>query len=379
MFFSLVFQVAAMGLTCGIVGLPNVGKTTVFNALTGGHAEASNYPFCTVEPNRGKVPIPDERLRFLGDLLKPEKLTPASIEFLDVAGLVEGASRGEGLGNAFLGHLRAVDALVHVVRLFEEPDVAHLPGSCDSGRDIGLVQTELVLADLEVVERRQEKIKRMARVGNKEASEELDHLQWMQEHLSRGLPLLRAMKQNPALLEKCGTWCKEWGLLTDRPVLYVLNLSEHQIPEQGRIGLQMQSSLGDLEARFVPLCAKLEREILELDPAEQDKYRQEMESGPSGLDRLVQEAFRLLDLVMFYTIVGTEVRAWTMKRGDTVHQAAGRIHSDLQRGFIRAEVIHFEDFLRAGSEEKARETGLVHVEGRDYGVLDADIVRIRFH
>jgi len=379
LFFSFASEIAIMGLTCGIVGLPNVGKTTVFNALTGARAEASNYPFCTVEPNRGMVLVPDERLLLLGKMLRPGKLTPAAMEFLDVAGLVEGASRGEGLGNAFLGHLRSVDAVIHVVRMFEDSDIVHLPGSCEPVRDIRLIQTELVLADLEVVERRLEKVARMARVGNREAVEELDHLRWIREQLGQGIPLSRAGGNRRDPVVDHAARYKDRGLLTDRPVFYVLNLGEQQLPRQEQLARQIRESLADEDAPFLPLCAKLEREILDLEPEEQKKFRLEMETGPSGLDRLVGEAFRLLDLILFYTIVGPEVRAWILKRGATVYQAAGRIHSDLQRGFIRAEVIRCDAFLQAGSEEKARETGLIHAEGRDYEVQDRDIVRIRFH
>ena len=369
-----------MGLTCGIVGLPNVGKTTVFNALTRAHAEASNYPFCTVEPNRGIVPIADERLAWLGERLKPEKTTPATIELLDVAGLVEGASRGEGLGNAFLGHLRAVDAVCHVVRLFEDSDIVHLPGTCDPVRDISLIQTEMILADLDLVEKRLDKTGRVARIGDKAAVEELQHLKWMRESLSQGMTMSRALKSAPPdTIEKHRGTYKEWGILTDRPVLYVLNISEQQIPRQDDIVLDIRSSLPDEEATFLPICAKLERELLELDPEEERKFRQELDTGPSGLQRLAQEAFRLLDLITFYTIVGTEVRAWTLRRGESIHQAAGKIHSDMQRGFIRAEVVRFNDFVGAGSEEKARDAGLTRVEGRDYLVQDGDLVRIRFH
>jgi GTP-binding protein YchF len=363
-----------MGFTCGIVGLPNVGKSTVFNALAGGSADASNYPFCTVEPNRGRVPVPDRRLEILGEKLSPEKLTPTTLVFLDVAGLVEGASQGEGLGNAFLGHIRAVDAVIHVVRLFEDPDIVHVTGEPDPVRDIHVVESELILADIEVAERRTEKIERLARVGQKEAQQELQTLERVLESLNRGIPLRRSIREGEVLP---GGY-KEWGFLTDRPVLYVLNLGEEQISRQEELTAEVRGNEPDVDCVYLPLGAAMEKEIMDLDPGERERFREEMEWGPSGLERLVEEGYRLLDLVTFYTIVGKEVRAWTLRRGETVHQAAGKVHSDMKSGFIKADVMHFEDFLRAGSEEAARQQGLAHVEGREYPVQDGDIVRIRF-
>ena len=369
-----------MGFTCGIVGLPNVGKTTLFNALTGAHAEASCYPFCTVDPNRGRVPVPDPALEYLGACLRPEKLVPAFMEFLDVAGLVEGASRGEGLGNEFLGHLRAVDAVVHVVRLFRQEDVAHVAGDSDPVRDMELVRTELVLADLEVVERRMERVERVARTGVKEALEERENLAGFQRALSRGTPLRRVL---PAVRPGGDAGggddrAREWGLLTAKPVLYVLNMDEEQIEDPDPLVEGVRTRLGEADSCLLPVCAKRESEIMDLPPEERARFRQEMQWGGSGLERLVREGFRLLGLITFYTIVGKVVRAWTLPRGASVLHAAGKIHSDMQRGFIKAEVVGFEDFQGAGGEDAARSAGLVRVEGKAYSVRDRDILRIRF-
>ncbi len=363
-----------MGFTCGIVGLPNVGKSTVFNALTGGSAAASNYPFCTVEPNRGRVPVPDERLEWLGRHLRPKKLTPTALEFLDVAGLVEGASRGEGLGNAFLGQIRSVDALVHVLRVFEDPEIAHVTGDPDPVRDFRLVETEMILADIEVAERRRERLRKVARTGEKEARRELEVVDRILEALNQGIPLRRWS----GVEEGWAAHLKEWGFLTDRPVVVVLNLGEEQLSGAAGIEEEIRRGLEDPTPAFVSLSAAAERELLDLEPAEREAFRKEMKWGASGLERLIAAGYRLLDLVTFYTVVGDEVRAWTLPRGGTALDAAGKIHSDMQKGFIKAEVLHFEDLRRTGSEEKARQEGLVHVEGKEYPLRDGDLLRIRF-
>jgi len=367
-----------MGFTCGIVGLPNAGKTTLFNALTGAQAEASCYPFCTVDPNRGRVPVPDPALEILGRQLHPEKLTPAFMEFLDVAGLVEGASRGEGLGNAFLGHVRGVDALAHVVRMFRQENVAHVAGQQGPVRDVELIETELLLADMEVVERRLEKVRRVARTGDREARAEQDMLAGFQDALRRGHPLRRAVSGSEEAAARQAERVREWGLLTGKPVLYVLNLDEEQISDPEPLVAPVRDRFREEGACFLPLCAQRESEIMDLDPRERERFRREMQWGESGLERLVEEGFRLLGLIRFYTVVGTEVRAWTLPRGASVLRAAGRIHSDMEAGFIKAEVVRFEDFQACGGEEAVRARGLVHVEGKEYTVQDRDILRIRF-
>jgi len=363
-----------MGFVCGLIGLPNVGKSTVFNVLAGCSVPASNYPFCTVEPNRGMASVPDKGLTFLGERLKPEKLTPTVLEFLDVAGLVQGASQGEGLGNAFLGHMRAVDAIIHVVRLFEDNEIVHIPGNVEPLRDIQLVETELMLADLEIIERRKEKVKRTSRMGQKDAVEELHHLEWLQKPLNEGIPLRNYLKNQ----QFPSNTYKEWGLLTDRPVIYVLNLDEDQITHQSEIVGELKTKIPDEDAVFLSICARLEMEIRDLEPEDQDRFRDEMNLGLCGLDRLVKEGYRLLNLITFYTIVGKEIRSWAIQKGNTAFHAAGKIHSDMQQGFVKAEVIHFNDFFQAGSEEKVKQNGLMHIEGKEYVVEDRDILKIRF-
>jgi GTP-binding protein YchF len=364
-----------MGFTCGIVGLPNVGKSTLFNALAASQAEVANYPFCTIEPNRGVVAVPDPRLEKLARLLKPEKVTPTTLEFHDVAGLVKGAHQGEGLGNQFLAHIRRVDAIAHVIRAFADENVSHVFAELDPVRDAEIVNTELLLADLEQVQRRLDKLRKLARVGDKEAKADLPGLERLDQALSSGTAVHRL-----ALDEDGQEVVRELALLTAKPMIYVANLDEGVPQEAGAALAPLEELAASTGAQVVGLSAQVESEIVQLeDPEEREAFYEELGLSEPGLHRVIRAGYALIDLITFYTTVGPELRAWTVKRGTAAPQAAGKIHTDFEKGFIRAEVIHWDDFDRLGDERAVREAGLLHLEGRDYVVQDSDVIRFRFN
>ena len=361
----------------GIVGLPNVGKSTLFNSMTLGKAEAANYPFCTIEPNVGIVTVPDERLTKLTELYQSEKTTPAVIEFVDIAGLVRGASKGEGLGNQFLSHIREVDAIVHVVRCFEDGNVVHVDGSIDPIRDIETIHLELVFSDLEVLERRIAKTGKMAK-ADKSLQKEMDVLQKLKTALEQGTSARAVAFDTP----EDQAFANSLTLLTSKPVLYAANVSEEDLADDGASN-QYVSRVREYAAKegsevFV-LCAKIEEEIADLEEADKKEFLADLGVETSGLDRLIAASYKLLGLISYLTAGPQESRAWAIPNGTKAPQAAGKIHSDFERGFIRAEVVSYDDLIRLGSYHAAKEQGLVRSEGKDYIVKDGDVILFRFN
>lgn len=360
----------------GIIGLPNVGKSTLFNAITNAGAQAANYPFCTIEPNVGVVAVPDKRLDKLAEMYMPEKFTPATIEFVDIAGLVKGASKGEGLGNKFLSNIREVDAVVHVVRCFENDDIVHVDGKIDPIKDIETINLELILSDLEIVERRLEKTKKMIK-SDKKYLVELDFFEKLKKTLENGLSArsLECSDDERLLLESL-------SLLTNKPIIFAANMSESDFKN----GIETNKFLNSIEnfakkenATVLPICAQIEAEISGLSLEEKELFLSDMHLCESGLDRLINACYDLLGLISFLTAGKPEVRAWTITNGTKAPAAAGKIHTDFERGFIRAEIVAFDDLIRCGSMSAAKEKGLVRSEGKDYVMSDGDVVLFRFN
>lgn len=361
----------------GVVGLPNVGKSTLFNAITKAGAQAENYPFCTIEPNTGVVMVPDSRLDVLGEMYHPKKITPTTIEFVDIAGLVKGASRGEGLGNKFLSHIREVDAIVHVVRCFEDENIIHVDGSVDPVRDIETINLELIFSDMETVSRRRDKALRNFRGGDRKSAAEAELAEKIYQHLESGKPArMYEMNDDERAL------VNDWFLLTTKPAIYAANISEDDLgknEEEIPFVQRVRETAAAENAEMIVISAAIEEEIAQMSPQDKAEFIEDLGIGESGLDRLITACYRLLGLISFLTVGEDECRAWTIPQGTKAPQAAGKIHTDFERGFIRAEVVPYETLVENGSMAACREKGLVRSEGKDYVMKDGDITLFRFN
>ena len=365
-----------MGFGCGIVGLPNVGKSTIFNALSKAqNAESANYPFCTIDPNRGIVPVPDARMNFIVQYVKPKSIVPTTVEFVDIAGLVKGASKGEGRGNQFLTHIRQADAVAHVVRCFESDEIVHVENSVDARRDIDIINTELIISDMEILEKALQKTQKAAKSGDKSLKQKSEVMEVLLGWAGQGKPLRRLIKEKPEYLEEV----KEYSLITAKPVLYVANVDENGLSYDNEHVLAVRAIAEAEGTAAVKICGKTECELQDLSDEDAEEYLASLGMEKAGLETLIKSGYDLLGLITFFTAGEKEVRAWTVEKGVTAQKAAGKIHSDIERGFIRAEVCSYADFETFQSLTAAKEKGRLRLEGKDYIVQDGDIMYFRFN